>query len=96
MEIVIENVQPDQVKRVVEFITKEVAPVLSATRVTVESRWVIVQGDADGAHVDELRPIITFHIYTLNDQAMHILTSAFDGTGFIFYAPAFDMRWAIA
>lgn len=95
MEIVIENVRPDQVKRVAEFIT-EVAPVLSATRITVESRWVTVQGDPDGAHVDELRRVITFHIYTLNDHAMRVFTSTFEGTGFTFYAPAFDLRWTIA
>mgnify|MGYP001608945302 CR=1 FL=1 len=96
MEIVIENVQSDRMGEVVEFIEKEVTTVLSATMVKIGSEWVTMWEFPGGAHVDELRWVVTFHIDTLDDYAMNVLTNAFSGTGFDFFAPELGMRWTIA
>lgn len=99
MQVLIENVsRPRKLKVFLENL-REHGLAISNVQITETDRWVTIAGSVYGAHFDELKIVtdISFDLPQLNDDAMQILTTAFEGSGLTFSVPSMPgFRWTIA
>ncbi|MBI2100875.1 MAG: hypothetical protein HYT47_02565 [Candidatus Vogelbacteria bacterium] len=105
MKIVIENVRPEYLHKVVRFLKRDLSRSLKIANVEVEAMWVTFAEHGPITN-QELREVVTFELgdeiigfdsrpYP-TDWAMRVLTNVFEGSNLDFSAPDNPgFRWTI-
>lgn len=97
MVIMIEDLWEHEAGRCEKFLRDDLRAVLHVTNVRVDAELKLVEFETGSGSIQVHEDVyhIVFELPNLDDHAMNVLTHAFAGSRFNFYAPELGMRWTI-